>query len=57
MDEYGLTALNKEVCVYRLNVEPFVSYLDIGLDPRTLDNLIAQDVPNAQKADIFFVDL
>jgi hypothetical protein len=54
VDENGLAALSKEVRFYPPNAEPFVSYLDIGLDPRTLDTLKAQDVPNAQKAEIFY---
>ncbi|HSF81543.1 MAG TPA: hypothetical protein VLA49_09935 [Anaerolineales bacterium] len=54
VDEYGLAATTKEIRFHPSNAEPFMSYLDIGLDPRTLDALKAQDVPNAQKIDIFF---
>ena len=54
VDENGFAALSEEVRIYPPNAEPFVSYLDVGLDPRTLDMLKAQEVPNAQKADIFY---
>lgn len=54
VDENDLTAgTNKEVRIYPLNAEPFVSYLDIGLDPRSLEVLKAQEVPNATQMDIF----
>jgi len=53
VDENGVGGLNREVRIYPVNAEPFVSYLDIGLDPRSLDFLKAQDVPDATKQDIF----
>jgi len=54
VDENGLSGTNREVRISPPGAEPFIAYLDIGLDPRSLDELRAQDVPEAQKFDIFF---
>lgn len=54
VDENGMSGTNREVRIYPPGAVPFIAYLDIGLDPRSLDDLKAQDVPEAQKFDIFF---
>jgi len=48
---------NKEVIFYPPNAEPFIVYLSISLDPRTLDQIVAsyaQNVPDAMKEDVIF---
>ena len=57
VDEYGLSNPNKEVVFVPGNSEPFVAYLNILLDFRTLDqvkNLYAQSVPDAVFEDVVF---
>jgi len=58
IDENGMTnGLNKEVIFYPPNPEPFIAYLSISLDSRTLDqiiNLYAQSVPEAAREDVVF---
>jgi hypothetical protein len=58
IDENGMVnGLNKEVTFYPPNPEPFIAYLSINLDFRTLDqiiNLYAQSVPDANREDTIF---
>ena len=58
VDENGMTnSLYKEVAFYPPNAEPFIAYLSILLDFRTLDQIIqyyAQNVPNAVREDTIF---
>ena len=58
VDENGITnGTNKEVIFYPPNAEPFVTYLSISLDFRTLDQIIsfyAQNVPDAVREDTIF---
>ena len=58
VDENGMTnGTNKEVIFYPPNAEPFVTYLSISLDFRTLDQIIsfyAQNVPDAVREDTIF---
>lgn len=57
VDEYGLANLNKEVVFVPGSPEPFITYLNILLDFRTLDqvkNLYAQSVPDAVFEDVVF---
>lgn len=49
--------LNKEVAFSPPNPEPFIAYLNISMDFRTLDqiiNLYAQNVPDATREDTIF---
>lgn len=58
VDESGMTSsLNKEVVFSPPYAEPFVAYLSISLDFRTLDQIIqfyAQNVPDAVREDTIF---
>ncbi len=58
IDENGMVnSLNKEVVFSPPNAEPFIAYLSIGLDYRTLDQIIAaytQYVPDALGANVDF---
>lgn len=57
VDEYGLSNRNKEVLFYPGYAEPFVTYLSISLDFRTLEQIkdsYAQSVPDAVREDITF---
>lgn len=57
MDDFGATSTNKEVIFYPNNPEPFIAYLDISLEFRSLDqiaNLYAQSVPEAVRSNTVF---
>jgi hypothetical protein len=58
IDENGMVnGLNKEVTFYPPNPEPFIAYLDVSLESRTLDQIInsyAQYVPDATREDTIF---
>ena len=58
IDESGLTScLNKEVIFAPPDAEPYIAYLSISLEFRTLDqiiNLYTQSVPDATKEDTLF---
>ena len=58
VDENGMTnGLSKQVIFNPPNPEPFIAYLSISLDSRTLDqiiNLYAQSVPDAIREDTIF---
>jgi len=58
IDENGMVnGANKEVTFSPPNPEPFIAYLVISLDSRTLDqiiNLYAQSVPDATREDTIF---
>jgi hypothetical protein len=58
IDENGMVnGLNKEVTFNPPNPEPFIAYLSVSLDYRTLDqiiNLYAQSVPDAVREDTIF---
>lgn len=57
VDEYGMSNPNKEVQFYPGDAEPFVVYLNISLDSRTLDQIkdfYTQNVPDALFEDTVF---
>jgi hypothetical protein len=57
LDEFGAASPNKEVLFYPNGAEPYITYLSISLDSRTLDQittLYAQDVPDATREDTIF---
>jgi hypothetical protein len=58
IDENGMSSsLYKEVAFYPHNAEPFITYLGISLDFRTLDQIInsySQNVPDAVREDTIF---
>ena len=58
IDENGMTnGLSKQVIFNPPNPEPFIVYLSVSLDSRTLDqiiNLYAQSVPEAAREDVVF---
>lgn len=57
VDEQGLGGPNKEVIFYPRDAEPFVAYLSISLETRTLDQVTAfyaQSVPDAAREETEF---
>lgn len=54
MDENGLTAMSRDVRIYPVNADPFIAYLDIGIDTQTLEVPKGQIVLDVQKADLFY---
>lgn len=60
IDESGMTNItNKEVIFSPPYAEPFITYLSISLDSRTIDQIVdfyAQNVPDAAREDTIFND-
>jgi hypothetical protein len=57
VEEVGMSAPNREVIFSPPNAEPFIAYLSISIDPRTLEQVeqsYLEQVPDAQKSSVSF---
>lgn len=60
LNDYGLTQPNKEIIINPVEAEPFITYVSILIDPRSMEEihrLYAESVPDAQRSEVTFAGM